>query len=178
MSLPTQFTMEFRAATWYRILGNLQTIQQNDGENLLNTLMKIEDIAPFQKNLMSMIIQMNCSSALACFPTDDLAELGDMVLYTARHYHLHPEAASKISTMCGIHKLGSIMIGEGNTCPQLHRRSNGRIEEIASLNKNFLELSELIGDRYSDVTIKAEFCEMENTIFHPESQYLRVIVTV
>ena len=176
MSGETEFTMEFRAAAFYRILGNLQTIHQKDGEDLLNTLLKMKDIAPYQEELAGMIMEMNCRGAMAIFPTDNLTELADMVLYIARYYYLHPEAAAKISTICGIPKAGSTIVGDGHTCPLLSGSSNGRIQEIASLNNNFHQLSQIIG-KNNDVKINVEFFEVENTIFHPESQYLRVIVT-
>ena len=170
--------VEVRAATLYRVLGNLQTLSLG-GESLLDTLCAEVESPQHLKELVAMVIEMNAGGALACFPTTDTTVLGDMFLYIIRYIRERPELAAKISTMCGIHKVGSILTGQGDgyTCPLLYARSNGRVAEIAELNRQLYELSKKLDDS-AEVAVHAEFYTVDNHVFHPESQFLRVVFTM
>jgi len=171
MSIDGEFIMEFRAATWYRLLGNIERVKENDNDSLLNKILNLKDISPFQETLGGMIMQINYSSAVACFPTNNLNELSDMVIYTAHHYHLHPQLATKISTICCIENLEDSNILSLDT-----RKHYKRLEEIAYLNYKFEQLSKIIENE--DVKVNSELFQKEGTIFHPKSQYLRVTVKI
>jgi len=176
-------TVEVRAATFYRVLGNLQTLSREVGEgSLLDTLCPGRKPLTYPQHieeLSEMILEMIWSGAHAHFPTTDTKVLGDMFLYIIRYIRERPELAAKISTMCGIHKVGTILFGQGDgyTCPLTSVRSNGRVDEIAELNRQLYELSKKLDDS-TEVAVQAEFYTVENHVFHPESQFLRLVFTM
>lgn len=174
----TTLVFEIRAAALYRILGNVHTVMpDHDDTSMRNELLKEKDAAQYKSLLYSMIYQMLHDSALAVFPTLDCVVLSEMMLYIARYYNRHSEVASKISTMCLGHQVASIMVGEECLSPVEPNRSTARTREMALLNKKFHEFGKLVANR-ADVTVFTEFFNIHDHIFHPDSQFIRVTVTV
>lgn len=164
----TTFMFELRAAAFYRIVGNAQSVMASDDGNMQNELLKYADACERNTLLFSMIFQMHHGAALASFPTTNCVVLSEMILYIARYYNRYPEVAFKISTM---YFDDPGVVGDEYLCP------NARTRETALLNQNLHKVGELIGDR-TDVTVSIEFIDQPNHIFHPESQFIRVTITV
>ena len=165
-----EFTI--RAATLYRIVGNAQTVVLNEGKDgtFLNQLLS-ENQTPAIEALACMVMEMNLGGALAKFPVSDVYVLGEIVRYMISFYGTRPELAAKIAALCGI-----AMIGDGYGCPLITAPRNARLREIAELNNNLHHISKMV--KYSpDFIVRVEFITME-TVFHPESQFIRVVVTV
>jgi len=177
------FSTTIRAPQLYRIVANANDAKLTDDTTggLFRQLMAEKesgDAGPAVNVLLDIILQMNVDRALAAFPTEDLVALGEVVLYMARYYRANPAVASKISTMCGISTIGSMLSGDGYGCPLTMASINARLREIAVLNKVFYDISNAIGDSM-DAKVEAEFvAEAGEGVFHHESQYIQVVVTL
>ena len=171
--------MTIRAAALYRIVGNAQTFKLNEGKDgtFLGQLMKKLDLCetpcPALDALACMVMEMSFVGAVAHFPVSDVAVLGEIVRYMIKFYKTHPELAAKIATMCG---LDSILDGERGF-PLFTATQNARFREIAELNNDFYRISKAMGDS-SDINVRAEFITPKTHLFHPDSQFIRVVVTV
>lgn len=157
----TQTEITIRAPALYRLVGNAQTIRTNEDDNVsfLDHVLG-NGISPAIEELAGMAMEMNHGGALAHFPTEDVAILGEIVLYMIDYYRCHPDLASKIAIMCK-----SVI-----TLP-----CKSRMLEIAKLNDELYKLS-----KEAAGTAHVEFI-MQNDMpasFNSESQYIRVVVTV
>lgn len=176
MTTETVFTI--RAAALYRIIGNAQTVVSKEGKKgaflkqILNEFNNDESSATLDA-LGNMVIQMNHEGALAQFPIDDVDILGEMIIYIINYYRSNPELASKIATMCGISAIDSIY-GDGHRHQLMVATPNARFLELATLNDELYKLSKEI-----DVKVRVEFFVNPDThLFHPESQFIRVVANV
>lgn len=174
-----EFTI--RAAAFYRILGNADTVVPKDGEeSFMNHLMleSKKDGASVSaiETLIGMVIEMKHVGALATFPVEDADVLGEMVLYMIHHYSTRPELPTKIAAMCGLHQIGTILTDAGPGSGSSNSRIK-RTQEIAVLNKHFYDLSQLVGQSH-DVKIHTEFVVPDKHLFHPDSQFIHVIINV
>jgi len=165
----TKTDITIRAPALYRLVGNAQTIRTNedDAVSFLDHVLG-NGISPAIEELAGMAMEMNHGGALAHFPTEDVAVLGEIVLYMIDYYRCHPDLASKIAIMCK-----SVIKGDGHPLITLPRQS--RMLEIAQLNDEFYKLS-----KEAAGTAHVEFI-MQNDMpasFNSESQYIRVVVTV
>lgn len=170
-----KFEFTIRAAAFYRIIGNAQTVVLNEGKNgtFLEQLMKdiSQSPSPALDALGVMVLEMNIGGALAVFPVCDVAVLAEMIHYIIGFYRRNPEFADKIAIMCGF---GAIL-GDGYDCPLVAVPRNDRLREIAELNNEFCRISKATGD---SLEVCAEFITMRTTVFHPESQFLSVVVNI
>jgi len=171
--------MTIRAAALYRIVGNAQTFKLNEGKNgtfltqLKNKLEQCETPCPALDALACMVLEMSFGGALAHFPVSDVTILGEIVRHMIMFYKTYPELAAKIATMCD---LDSILGGERG-CPLFTATQNARFKEIGELNNDFYRISKAVGDS-SDINVRAEFITPKTHLFHPDSQFIRVVVTV
>jgi hypothetical protein len=175
----TEFEITIRAAALYRIVGNAQTFKLNEGKDVtfLSQLMKklelCETPCPALDALACMVMDMSCGGALAQFPVSDVDVLGEIVRYMIKFYKTYPELAANIATMCGLNSI----LGDGYGCILVTLTQNARFREIAELNNNFYCISKAMGDS-PDINVRTEFITMETHLFHPDSQFIRVVVTV
>jgi hypothetical protein len=169
-----KFEFTIRAAAFYRIIGNAQTVVLNQGKNgtLLEQLMKdiSQTPSPALDALGVMVLEMNVGGALAVFPVCDVDVLAEMIHYIIRFYKNNPEFADKIAIMCEI-----AILGDGLGCPLSTAPRSARLREIAELNNEFRRISNAMGD---SLEVSTEFITMRTTGFHPESQFLRTVVNV
>ena len=192
--------MTIRAAALYRIVGNAQTFKLNEGKNeasrsnsegerlesvklvknsgtfLTQLMMKLElceTTCPALDALACMVMEMSFGGAVAQFPVSDVTVLGEIVRHVIMFYKTYPELAAKIATMCGV---GSILGGDRG-CLLVTATQNARFKEIGELNNNFYRVSKAMGDS-PDINLRAEFIAPKTHLFHPDSQFIRVVVTV
>lgn len=172
----TETEMTIRAAALYRIVGNAQTLKLDEGKNgtfLTQLMMKLElceTPCPALDALACMVMEMSFGGPLAQFPVSDVTILEEIVRYMIKFYKTHPELAAKISTMCGV---GSIL----GDCLLVTATQNARMREIGELNCDFYRISKAMGDS-PDINVRAEFIAPKTHLFHPDSQFIRVVVTV
>ena len=168
-----KFEFTIRAAAFYRIIGNAQTVVLNEGKNgtFLEQLFKeiSQTPSPALEALCAMVMEMNTNGALAVFPVSDVVILAEMIRRIIVFYKSNPEFATKIALMCGI-----AILGDGYGYPLVSAPRSARLREIAQLNNNFHNISKLMKD---SSVMCAEFTTME-TVFHPESQFLSVVVNI
>ena len=170
-----KFEFTIRAAAFYRIIGNAQTVMLDEGKNgtFLEQLMKdvSQTPSPALDALGVMVLEMNVGGALAVFPVCDVAVLAEMIHYVIMFYKNNPVFANKIAIMCGF---GAIL-GDGCDCPLVAAPRNARLREIAELNNEFRRISNAMGD---SLEVCTQFITMPTTVFHPESQFLRTVVNI
>ena len=170
-----KFEFTIRAATFYRIIGNAQTVILNEGKNgtFLEQLFKeiSQTPSPALETLCAMVMEMNTNGALAVFPVSNVVILAEMIRYIIVFYKSNPEFATKIAIMCGF---GAIL-GDGYDCPLTAAPRNARLREIAELNNEFRRISKAMSD---SLEVCTEFITMRTTVFHPESQFLSVVVNI
>jgi len=182
-------SLEFsgRAPTFYRLLSHINTVTAGkaDDEEGCSLLKELSDLILVPESdlavhhLLEMLLEMNTGSALAVFPTEDLRVLERMILFLLKYYQRNPYVSAKIWTLCGAHTavahIGNRM-GDGTQCPLVPARDQSRVMEIARLNHQLSDLAQKIKD-VENPQVSVEFFKNKDHVFHPESQFIRVIVS-
>jgi hypothetical protein len=146
------FLLEVRAAALYRLLMGL------DRDVLLSSLSRDDETAQM---LTKMI---HAADPHPEFPTKDLAVLTSMIRWIAEVSHAHPHLMVNFAAQTSANR--------PSVCPLDTARATDRISEVILLTQKIHELGTLT----DNPQIQAEFFTNDQHVFHPRSEFLRIMI--